>query len=102
MPRCGDLVIFVTTTDDRQTKPLPLVHAHGVINPMVLCVTCLTEAEFESGNQHEVVRLSASSSHAPSDCHGEKASPHMADKDKVCAVMTWPGDSGGSNCPPPP
>ena len=32
MPRCGNLVIFVMTTDNRQTnKPiaLPLVHARG-------------------------------------------------------------------------
>ena len=33
MPRCGDLAIFVTTTDNRQTKPtaLPLAYARGVI-----------------------------------------------------------------------
>ena len=32
IPISPDLVIFVVTTDDRQTKPiaLPLVHAHGV------------------------------------------------------------------------
>ena len=33
MPKCGDLMIFVTTTDNRQTKPiaLPLAHVCGVI-----------------------------------------------------------------------
>ena len=32
MPRCGDLAIFVMTTDRQQTKPiaLPLAHARGV------------------------------------------------------------------------
>ena len=32
MPRTRDLVIFVTTTDNRQNRLLhPLVHAHGII-----------------------------------------------------------------------
>ena len=28
MPRCGDLAILVTTTDNRQTKPIALLLAH--------------------------------------------------------------------------
>ena len=63
-----------------------------------MCVTCLTEAESELGNQQEVVHLSTNSSPvvgSSSDCHTElmdsedcieKASPHMADSDMVCVV----------------
>ena len=52
-------------------------------------VPCLTEAECESGDQQEVVHLSASSSPATGssrDCHSEKASLHVADSDEVHAV----------------
>ena len=52
-------------------------------------VSCLTEAECESGDQLKVVHLSASSSPATDssrDCHSEKASLHMADSDEVHVV----------------
>ena len=52
-------------------------------------VPCLIEAECESGDQQEVVHLSASSSPATGssrDCHSEKVSLHVADSDEVHVV----------------
>lgn len=62
-------------------KSLQVLQQYGV-----LCVLCLTEAECESGNQQEVVHPSASSPPAIDSSHSEKASPQVADNDKVCVL----------------